>query len=130
MAVTRAEDELYLCYPLLRFTQAQGMMMPERSRFLDEVPRELLEEWNLRPSRSMDFGTGWPRGKSDEDPAVAGEDSPFLTLPGVRGRVQVTAGFRRWRLRHGHDSEPGQTATASGGFYDPFPQPPPAAADL
>jgi DNA helicase-2/ATP-dependent DNA helicase PcrA len=77
VAVTRAEDELYLCYPLLRFTQAQGMMMLERSRFIDEVPRELLEEWNLRPARSMDFGGAWPREAPPHGEIRAGEEDPF-----------------------------------------------------
>jgi DNA helicase-2/ATP-dependent DNA helicase PcrA len=50
VTVTRAKDELYLCYPLLRFTQAQGMQRLMPSRFLDEIRSDLLEVWNLRSS--------------------------------------------------------------------------------
>lgn len=50
VAITRAKDELYLSHPLIRATQGYGgdaMQMP--SRFLSEIPRELVDEWNLRP---------------------------------------------------------------------------------
>jgi DNA helicase-2/ATP-dependent DNA helicase PcrA len=49
VAITRARDELYLTYPLIRATQAYGgdaMQIP--SRFLKEIPTELIEEWSLR----------------------------------------------------------------------------------
>ncbi len=49
VAITRARDELYLSYPLIRAMQGYGgdaMQMP--SRFLKEIPRELIDEWNLR----------------------------------------------------------------------------------
>jgi DNA helicase II / ATP-dependent DNA helicase PcrA len=50
VAITRARNELYLSYPLIR--SVPGGAGPERqlpSRFLEEIPSELLEEWNLRP---------------------------------------------------------------------------------
>ena len=50
VAITRARDELYLSYPLIRMMQGYGgdaMQMP--SRFIKEIPPELLDEWNLRP---------------------------------------------------------------------------------
>ncbi len=49
VAITRARDELYLSYPLLRAMQAYGgdaMQMP--SRFLKEISPELIDVWNLR----------------------------------------------------------------------------------
>ena len=51
VALTRARDELYLTYPSRRFVSADAeevMQLP--SRFLNELPGDLLEEWNLRPS--------------------------------------------------------------------------------
>ncbi len=49
MAVTRARNELYLSYPLLRSSPgASGDWMQRPSRFLDEIPLDLREEWNLR----------------------------------------------------------------------------------
>ena len=49
VAVTRAKDELYLSYPFMRggFGDA-GDSMQSPSRFLNEIPRELINEWNLR----------------------------------------------------------------------------------
>ncbi len=49
VAITRARDELYLSYPLIRATQGYGgdaMQLP--SRFLKEIPPELIDEWSLR----------------------------------------------------------------------------------
>ena len=48
VAVTRARRELYLSYPLTRFTPGMGEMMQLASRFLSEIPPDLFEEWNLR----------------------------------------------------------------------------------
>lgn len=49
VAVTRARNELYLSYPLIRAGYGKGgdsLQYP--SRFLKELPVEMLEEWNLR----------------------------------------------------------------------------------
>jgi DNA helicase-2/ATP-dependent DNA helicase PcrA len=48
VAITRARNELYLSYPLIRATGNMGDMMQQPSRFLSEIPKELMEEWNLR----------------------------------------------------------------------------------
>jgi DNA helicase-2/ATP-dependent DNA helicase PcrA len=48
VAITRARNELYLSYPLIRATGNMGDMMQQPSRFLGEIPKELIEEWNLR----------------------------------------------------------------------------------
>jgi len=50
VAVTRARNELYLSYPLLRFMAgAGGDAMQQPSRFLREIPPALIDEWNLKP---------------------------------------------------------------------------------
>jgi DNA helicase-2/ATP-dependent DNA helicase PcrA len=50
VAVTRARNELYLSYPLVRtLAGGTGEALQQPSRFLAEIPRELLDEWNLRP---------------------------------------------------------------------------------
>jgi DNA helicase-2/ATP-dependent DNA helicase PcrA len=50
VAITRARDELYLSYPLIRVTGGfSGDVMQQSSRFLKEIPKELVEEWNLKP---------------------------------------------------------------------------------
>jgi len=50
VAITRAKTELYLSYPLMRasFTNSGGDGRQRPSRFLSEIPRQLLNEWNLR----------------------------------------------------------------------------------
>jgi DNA helicase-2/ATP-dependent DNA helicase PcrA len=50
VAITRARNELYLIYPLIRasFGSSGGDAMQHPSRFLSEIPGELLNEWNLR----------------------------------------------------------------------------------
>ena len=50
VAITRARNELYLCYPLIRAGYgAGGDLLQHPSRFLHEIPKDLIEEWNLRP---------------------------------------------------------------------------------
>jgi DNA helicase-2/ATP-dependent DNA helicase PcrA len=50
VAITRAKNELFLSYPLMRAGYGNTGMdaMQEPSRFLSEIPRDLLNEWNLR----------------------------------------------------------------------------------
>jgi DNA helicase-2/ATP-dependent DNA helicase PcrA len=50
VAITRARNELYLSYPLMRAGYGSTGMdaMQQPSRFLAEIPRDLLNEWNLR----------------------------------------------------------------------------------
>jgi len=50
VAITRAKTELYLSYPLMRasFANSGGDGMQRPSRFLSEIPRDLLNEWRLR----------------------------------------------------------------------------------
>jgi len=48
VAVTRAEDELYLTYPLLRLNAGYGEAYQRPSRFLEEIPKDRLEEWLVR----------------------------------------------------------------------------------
>ena len=51
VAITRAKNELYLSYPLIRLAGAYtGDVMQSPSRFLAELPPELLDEWNLHSS--------------------------------------------------------------------------------
>src|SRR5438552_2802867 len=47
VAITRAKNELYLSYPLMRFAQSKGGNSRQQpSRFLNEIPAELRDEWN------------------------------------------------------------------------------------
>lgn len=57
VALTRAKDELYLTYPMLNPKSYSGDVLCRPSRFLDDFPKEMVEEWNV--------GNEW------------GEDDPF-----------------------------------------------------
>lgn len=49
VAVTRARNELYLSYPLIRAGYGNsGATMQQPSRFIGEIPKDLMDEWNLR----------------------------------------------------------------------------------
>src|SRR5256712_955677 len=45
VAITRAKDELYLTYPHMRLTGGYGDVFQRPSRFLQEIPNELVEDW-------------------------------------------------------------------------------------
>jgi len=48
VAVTRARDELYLTYPHMRLTGGYGDVFQRPSRFLKEIPNELVENWQVQ----------------------------------------------------------------------------------
>jgi DNA helicase-2/ATP-dependent DNA helicase PcrA len=50
VSITRAKNELYLCYPLVRggFGASGVDTYQSPSRFLAEIPQELLNTWTLR----------------------------------------------------------------------------------
>jgi DNA helicase-2/ATP-dependent DNA helicase PcrA len=51
VGITRARDELYLTYPLMRVTRGAWAEQPQQpSRFLEELPGDLLDTWHLQPS--------------------------------------------------------------------------------
>lgn len=51
VALTRARDELYLTYPSRRMGSPDSGDLPQLpSRFLKELPPELIDEWRLRSS--------------------------------------------------------------------------------
>lgn len=48
VAVTRAKDELYLTYPVIYHQARDGDVIQRPSRFIKDVPPELMEQWNVR----------------------------------------------------------------------------------
>lgn len=49
VAITRAKDELYLSYPLIRLNAGySGSVVQQKSRFLTDIPDEIIDTWNLR----------------------------------------------------------------------------------
>ncbi|MBO0724107.1 MAG: ATP-dependent helicase [Blastocatellia bacterium] len=63
VALTRAKDELYVCYPLIETDRARQTVLQRPSRFITEVPRTLFEIWSVdeeAPSLELD-GTEEPK---------------------------------------------------------------------
>jgi DNA helicase-2/ATP-dependent DNA helicase PcrA len=50
VAITRARDELYLSYSHMRLNAGFGDVFQRPSRFLKEIPNELLEDWEVKRS--------------------------------------------------------------------------------
>jgi ATP-dependent DNA helicase UvrD/PcrA len=48
VAITRARDELYLTYPQMRLSGGYGDVFQRPSRFLQEIPNELVEDWQVQ----------------------------------------------------------------------------------
>jgi DNA helicase-2/ATP-dependent DNA helicase PcrA len=48
VTVTRAKDELYLCYPLINHQARDGDILMKPSRFISELSMDLMEKWNVR----------------------------------------------------------------------------------
>jgi len=56
VALTRAQDKLYVCFPLVESDRSRQTVLHRPSRFVTEVPRELIEIWNVdeeEPSLEM-----------------------------------------------------------------------------
>lgn len=48
VTVTRAKDNLHLIYPALNHAARDGDILMKPSRFLTELPQDLMEKWNVR----------------------------------------------------------------------------------
>ena len=57
VGITRCRDALYLMWPAVSFSSGRGLALQRRSRFLDEIPEELLEVWEVEaePGAEMPF---------------------------------------------------------------------------
>lgn len=62
VAATRAEDELYLIYPMLNPKSYSGDMLLQPSRFISDVDAELMEEWQVGVHRLISN-----HGEQDDD---------------------------------------------------------------
>jgi DNA helicase-2/ATP-dependent DNA helicase PcrA len=54
VALTRAKDELYLSYPMMNPKSYTGDIITRPSRFLDDCPQEMIEEWVVGRDRGWD----------------------------------------------------------------------------
>lgn len=53
VALTRAKDELYVCYPIVESDRSRQAVIQRPSRFVLEVPRSLFEIWNVDEEQVM-----------------------------------------------------------------------------
>ena len=79
VGVTRCKDELYLTYPELRLNAGYGEAFQRPSRFLEELPVEMTERWEV--SHAMSQFTPQPSTKSvineEFDPADESQEIPW-----------------------------------------------------
>ncbi|HEY1119996.1 MAG TPA: ATP-dependent helicase, partial [Haloferula sp.] len=54
VAITRAKDELYLTYPFINPKSYSGDVIQRPSRFLEDFPRNLVEEWKVGSNWASD----------------------------------------------------------------------------
>ena len=47
VAITRAKDQLYLLYPMINPNSYTGDIMQQPSRFLNDFPADMVEQWNV-----------------------------------------------------------------------------------
>ncbi len=47
VALTRAKDELYLCYPIMDNRWYDGSVIKRPSPFIQELPEEIYEKWEI-----------------------------------------------------------------------------------
>lgn len=82
VAMTRARDELYLCYPIIRPGGYSSSLVQQPSRFVQELPEALYETWEIEeeePSAQRTWGAdeGWG------EPTPAADPTPSRTDPNV-----------------------------------------------
>src|SRR5438477_1920363 len=54
VAITRARDELYLTYPHMRLSGGYGDVFQRPSRFLQEIPNALVDDWEVKSGRTVE----------------------------------------------------------------------------
>ena len=62
VAVTRAEEQLFITYPMVQYRRFQGDYLSSPSRFIADVPEHLLESWSLveEPGTRPQLGPALP----------------------------------------------------------------------
>lgn len=56
VAVTRAKDELYLCYPIMSHDRWQDAMIMKPSRFVQELSEEQYQKWVIDEEKLLEMG--------------------------------------------------------------------------
>lgn len=95
VAVTRAEENLFISYPILQYRRSQGRYLTEPSRFIQGVPDTLLEEMELVEDRSAALpkagDTARLPGSDEPGHAAAGAQDPNGVWQGAGGLAADSA---------------------------------------
>ncbi len=67
VAFTRAEDNLFISYPVLQYRRHQGEFLSNPSRFVEGIPEKLLEPWSLIEESSVQQTDAPPAIDSSKD---------------------------------------------------------------
>ncbi|MFC5380153.1 DNA helicase PcrA [Aquipuribacter nitratireducens] len=100
VGITRARQRLYLSRAGVRSAWGQPQYLPA-SRFLDEVPKELVE-WRRTQSAVDTAGTGWRSGSGGSDGFGTGR-----AMTPAMARVAMRPGVRTAGMREVVHLEPG-----------------------
>lgn len=71
VAVTRAKDELYLCWPRMQAASSGFPLIVRASRFLSEIPKDAVEDWDVSPESA-------PLGSAPATPPLAHDPRLFI----------------------------------------------------
>ncbi|MFQ5693413.1 MAG: ATP-dependent helicase, partial [Nitrospinota bacterium] len=74
VAVTRAKETLYLCYPLLEFGRHQMSVFTKPSRFIKELPEAAYEQWAIEEEFAPGLADPSDGGDPWEESAAQGAD--------------------------------------------------------
>ncbi len=79
VAITRAEDNLFITYPVLQYRRHQGEFLSNPSRFVEGIPEKLLEPWSLIEDAAVQ-ATETPPLIEDAGESESDEEDPELPV--------------------------------------------------
>ncbi|MFQ5915079.1 MAG: ATP-dependent helicase [Nitrospinota bacterium] len=83
VAVTRAKEGLYLCYPLMELGRYQTGVFTKPSRFIEELPEASYERWAIEEDFALHPAEPWQEGAAQGVDADDWDQS--LGQPGPQG---------------------------------------------
>lgn len=109
VAVTRAEENLFISYPILQYRRFQGQYLSDPSRFISGVPEHLLEEMQLVEESETKL---LPEGSSGEAALEIKESTNGMQLPAHEDPAYYAADW---------ESEPNEIAVSDEDQDDGLP---------
>jgi len=75
VAITRAEDRLFISYPMMQFRRYEGQYFTKPSRFLEGLPESVLEPCTLVEAPSNELDPVEPQQRLPGEGVRSGEGS-------------------------------------------------------